>query len=104
LSPSAERGVGCDLLGVAAEIHEAQREAAASALLAVGESEDNGDVQWSIACALGATVDRRFLPEHTTAVSLLDRLLHHASVVDTAGDSYRMREARARGGTQTTKP
>jgi DNA replication protein DnaC len=23
----------------------------------------------------------RFLPEHTTAVSLLDRLLHHASVV-----------------------
>jgi len=25
----------------------------------------------------------RFLPEHTTAVSLLDRLLHHASVVVT---------------------
>jgi DNA replication protein DnaC len=23
----------------------------------------------------------RFLPEHTTAVSLLDRLLHHANVV-----------------------
>jgi len=41
----------------------------------------------------------RFLPEHTTAVSLLDRLLHHANVVVTAGDSYRMREARARGGT-----
>ncbi len=41
----------------------------------------------------------RFLPEHTTAVSLLDRLLHHASVVVTAGDSYRMRQARARGGT-----
>ena len=40
----------------------------------------------------------RFLPEHTTAVSLLDRLLHHASVVVTAGDSYRMRQARARGG------
>ena len=29
----------------------------------------------------------RFLPEHTTAVSLLDRLLHHASVVITDGDS-----------------
>ena len=41
----------------------------------------------------------RFLPEHTTAVSLLDRLLHHASVVVTDGDSYRMREARAKGGT-----
>jgi DNA replication protein DnaC len=41
----------------------------------------------------------RFLPEHTTAVSLLDRLLHHASVVVTSGDSYRMRQARAKGGT-----
>ena len=39
------------------------------------------------------------LPEHTTAVSLLDRLLHHANVVVTDGDSYRMREARARKGT-----
>jgi DNA replication protein DnaC len=34
------------------------------------------------------------MPEHTTAVSLLDRLLHHAQVVVTSGDSYRMREAR----------
>jgi len=41
----------------------------------------------------------RFLPEHTTAASILDRLLHHANVVVTAGDSYRMRQARARGGT-----
>ncbi len=40
----------------------------------------------------------RFLPEHTTAVSLLDRLLHHASVVITDGESFRMRQARARGG------
>ncbi len=45
----------------------------------------------------------RFLPEHTTAVSLLDRLLHHASVVVTAGDSYRMRQARARGATTLNK-
>src|SRR5437764_4384441 len=45
----------------------------------------------------------RFLPEHTAAVSLLDRLLHHASVVITAGDSYRMRQARARGGTTLNK-
>ena len=31
------------------------------------------------------------------------RLLHHANVVVTDGDSYRMREARARGGTTLTK-
>ncbi len=40
----------------------------------------------------------RFLPEHTTAVSLLDRLLHHAVVVATDGESHRMKEARANGG------
>jgi DNA replication protein DnaC len=40
----------------------------------------------------------RFLPEHTTAVSMLDRLLRHAVVVVTDGESYRMREARQRGG------
>jgi DNA replication protein DnaC len=43
----------------------------------------------------------RFLPEHTTAVSMLDRLLHHCHVVITDGDSYRMKQARARGGTRT---
>jgi len=36
----------------------------------------------------------RFLPEHTTAASILDRLLHHATVVVTTGESYRMRDAR----------
>jgi DNA replication protein DnaC len=41
----------------------------------------------------------RFLPEHTTAASMLDRLLHHAVVVVTDGESYRMRQARTR-----TKP
>ncbi len=47
----------------------------------------------------------RFLPEHTTAASMLDRLLHHAHVVITDGDSYRMREARSRGGARrSTKP
>lgn len=40
----------------------------------------------------------RFLPEHTTAVALLDRLLHHSVTVVTSGDSYRMKEARTRGG------
>jgi hypothetical protein len=45
----------------------------------------------------------RFLPEHTTATSLLDRLLHHAVVV-TEGDSYRMREARQKGARRPTEP
>ncbi len=39
----------------------------------------------------------RFLPEHTTAVSMLDRLLHHAVVVVTEGESHRMRQAKTRG-------
>ena len=42
----------------------------------------------------------RFLPEHTTAVSMLDRLLHHCHTVDTDGDSYRMKQARAKEGTR----
>ncbi len=46
----------------------------------------------------------RFLPEHATAVSLLDRLLHHANVVITDGESHRVREARSRrtGGAKRT--
>jgi DNA replication protein DnaC len=39
---------------------------------------------------------RRFLPEQTTAVSILDRLLHHATVVITDGQSYRMKDAQHR--------
>ncbi|WP_440073800.1 ATP-binding protein [Streptosporangium sp. OZ121] len=45
----------------------------------------------------------RFLPEHTTAVSLLDRLLHHSIVVVTEGESFRMRQARTRGPGRLTK-
>jgi DNA replication protein DnaC len=37
----------------------------------------------------------RFLPEQTTTVSILDRLLHHATVV-TTGDSHRMKDAKHR--------
>lgn len=44
-----------------------------------------------------------FLPEHTTAVSMLDRLLHHAVVVVTEGESFRMKEAKARGGGRSLK-
>ena len=46
----------------------------------------------------------RFLPEHSTAVSLLDRLLHHNNLVATDGESYRMREARSRSGGRPSKP
>jgi DNA replication protein DnaC len=46
----------------------------------------------------------RFLPEHTTAVALLDRLLHHATTVITSGDSYRMKEARQRGVAYRRRP
>jgi len=40
----------------------------------------------------------RFLPEQTTAVALLDRLLHHAIVVVTEGERFRMKEVKTRGG------
>ena len=45
----------------------------------------------------------RFLPEHNTAVSLLDRLVHHGIVVVTSGESLRMEEARTRGAPFSTK-
>lgn len=45
----------------------------------------------------------KFLPEHTTAVSRLDRLLHHCHTVVTNGASYRMKQARTRGATATSK-
>jgi DNA replication protein DnaC len=43
----------------------------------------------------------KFLPEHTTAVSLLDRLLHHCHTIVTNGDSYRMKQARRKGANTT---
>ena len=45
----------------------------------------------------------RFLPEHNTAVSLLDRLVHHGIVVVTSGESFRMKEARTRGAHYSSK-
>jgi DNA replication protein DnaC len=45
----------------------------------------------------------KFLPEHTTAVSLLDRLLHHSVVVVTDGESFRMKEARQKGDRPTLR-
>jgi DNA replication protein DnaC len=36
----------------------------------------------------------RFLPDQSTAVSLLDRLLHQNVLVVTEGESFRMKEAR----------
>jgi DNA replication protein DnaC len=46
----------------------------------------------------------RFLPQHSTAAALLDRLLHHAVVVVTDGESFRLKEARARGGGHLPRP
>ena len=46
----------------------------------------------------------RFLPVQTTAAALLDRLLHHAVVVVTAGESFRLREARRRPARTLTGP
>ena len=43
---------------------------------------------------LASRLRERFRPEHTTAVSMLDRLLHHCHTVVTDGDSYRFAQAR----------
>jgi HEAT repeat protein len=56
------RGVGCDLLGSVAQIHQELREPIATALLALAESETDGDVLWSVAGALGDTLDQRAVP------------------------------------------
>ncbi len=45
-----------------------------------------------------------FLPVHTTAAALLDRLLHHAVVVVTAGESFRLQQARSRPGRPLVGP
>jgi DNA replication protein DnaC len=42
----------------------------------------------------------RFLPVPTTAAAMLDRLLHHSLVVVTSGESWRLKEARARASTR----
>jgi DNA replication protein DnaC len=43
-----------------------------------------------------------FLPIPSTAAALLDRLLHHATVAVTFGESWRLKEARARAVLRTT--
>jgi DNA replication protein DnaC len=40
----------------------------------------------------------RFLPDQPTAVSLLDRLCHHAHIITTSGQSYRLTHRTTRGG------
>jgi DNA replication protein DnaC len=41
----------------------------------------------------------RFLPDQPTAVSLLDRLCHHAHIITTTGDSYRLTHRTTGGNT-----
>ena len=45
-----------------------------------------------------------FLPDVTAASAILDRVLHHCEVVVTSGESFRLKEARARttGGAHPT--
>lgn len=40
----------------------------------------------------------RFLPDQPTAVAILDRLCHHAHIVTTSGDSWRLTHRTTRGG------
>jgi DNA replication protein DnaC len=44
----------------------------------------------------------RFLPVPSTAAALLDRLLHHSIVAVTSGESWRLKEARARANTRSS--
>jgi DNA replication protein DnaC len=46
----------------------------------------------------------RFLPQQSTAAALLDRILHHAVIVVTDGESFRMREARGRTPVRRSAP
>jgi DNA replication protein DnaC len=54
----------------------------------------------SIAIASHSPFDQwgKFLPDQPTAVSLLDRLCHHAHIITTTGDSYRLRHRTTGGG------
>ena len=40
----------------------------------------------------------RFLPDQPTAVAILDRLCHHAHIITTSGDSYRLTHRTTQGG------
>jgi DNA replication protein DnaC len=44
---------------------------------------------------------RRSLPDQPTAVSLLDRLCHHAHIITNTGDSYRLTRRTTGGDTPT---
>ncbi|MEU4335490.1 HEAT repeat domain-containing protein [Micromonospora lupini] len=57
------RAAACDLLGFASDVHgDDLRSDAATALIALADTETDFEVHWSIARALGATCDPRALP------------------------------------------
>ena len=92
-----EGGVDAPALAVLESLQPYQRgHDAQTHPLAVLQRLSNIDKHRQLHIARGATTP--FLPEHTNAVSLLDRLLHHAVVMVTAGESFRMKEAKSRGG------
>jgi HEAT repeat protein len=68
---SCERAVGCDLLGLVAEMHPAERPGVADALLRLGETEQDEGVHWWLARALGLTAEPR-------SATVLARLASHA--------------------------
>jgi len=66
----AERAVGCDVVGLVAEVREDWRATAATSVIELAGSEDDPDVLSSVARALGNCADVR-------AVPVLSRLAAH---------------------------
>ncbi|CCH16922.1 HEAT repeat domain-containing protein [Micromonospora lupini] len=61
------RAAACDLLGSTSAVHgDDVRREAATALIALSDTETDAEVHWSIARALGATCDPRALPTLVT--------------------------------------
>lgn len=72
--------------------HTSQGRITAKRLLPIAQAGfDGSDRNFRRAVAAAKTAYRRDQGRHTTTASLLDRLLHHAVVIVTDGESYRMR-------------
>jgi hypothetical protein len=58
----AERAVGCDAVGLIAEVREDWRDAVVTSVLELADRDDNVDVLWSVVGALGRCADARAVP------------------------------------------